>query len=68
LIPESAEIPKYRGGRHKSLKKLASAKEIEGFEFGFRSAGFGFCSARLGFRVHSARTRSASRKMGLDSG
>jgi hypothetical protein len=37
-------------GRCNHLIRLDSAKEIQGFEFGFRSAGFGICCARLGFR------------------
>ena len=56
---KSARKEKGRWGRRKSLIRLNSAKEIEGFEFGFRSAGFGICSIRLGFR---------SEKFGFPSG
>jgi hypothetical protein len=43
----------------KPLIRLDSAKEIQGFEFGFRSAGFGFPSVWFGFR---------SEKFGFPSG
>ncbi len=46
----SLGVTKCRGDRRKYLKKLDSAKEMEGSEFGFCSAGFGICSIRLGFR------------------
>src|SRR5208282_4584338 len=34
-----------------------SAEEVQGFEFGFRSAGFGICSIRLGFRSENLGVR-----------
>ena len=50
------------GGRRKSLIRPNSAKEIQGFEFGFRSAGFGICSIRLGFRSEKVRLASGGRR------
>jgi hypothetical protein len=47
-----------RGGRRNPLKRLGSEKEMEDFEFGFRSAGFGICSMRLGFRSEEFGYRS----------
>jgi hypothetical protein len=46
------------GGRRNPLIKLDSAKEIQGFEFGFRSARLGICSIRLGFRSEKFGYRS----------
>ena len=58
--PELAsKIKNASGGQRKSLKKLDSAKEMRRhFEFGFRSAGFGICSAWLGFRSEKFGYRS----------
>jgi hypothetical protein len=50
-----------QGSRHDHppiLNSLRPAKEIQGFEFGFRCAGFGFCCIRLGFRSEQIGYRS----------
>jgi MbtH protein len=50
------------------LIRLDSAKEIQGFEFEFRCAGFGFCCARLGFPCGGFGNPSSRWRVGLPWG